>query len=328
MKKFSGRRPKKDRRGSRPGRARSSAPAPGTLENEPRSPLVRLNKLLAANGIASRRHADQLIRAGRVTIDGAIVSELGTKVDPAVHRVEIDGVILSSAGERHRYYLLNKPSGVVCTTDAREARPRAVDLITDKKKGRIYTVGRLDEESVGLVILTNDGDFANLVTHPRYGVPKTYRAEVSGHVQDEHLERMIEGVRLSDGKARFSKVKLLHSAEKRSLLLVTLREGMNREVRRVLAALGFPTIRLRRVSIGRVNERGLKVGHWRVLERREVEELSALATEFEGRKTAFPARRARAGARDAIPPRIVEGDADDELVIPEKGARRGRRPRH
>lgn len=118
---------------------------------------IRLNRYLALNGIASRRHADRLIEEGGVMVDGEIVTELGIKIDPARQRVEVDGVVLRPEGEQRRYYLLNKPEGVVCTSDPRENRPRAVDLIADRRKGRIYTVGRLDEDTTGLVILTNDG---------------------------------------------------------------------------------------------------------------------------------------------------------------------------
>ena len=146
--------------------------------------LVRLNRYLALNGIASRRKADELIAEGDVMVDEQIVTELGLKIDPTRHRVEVDGVILKPEGERKHYYLLNKPSGVVCTNDRREHRPRAADMILDKKKGRIYTVGRLDEDTTGLVLLTNDGDFAYRISHPRYGIKKVYRVTVAGKITE------------------------------------------------------------------------------------------------------------------------------------------------
>jgi 23S rRNA pseudouridine2605 synthase len=181
--------PKQDRPGrSRPEQARSQSQDPavqdpedgGDSEPEPEDAsagaggTVRLNKYLADHGIASRRKCDELIAKGKVTVDGAICTELGTKIDPAAQEIDVDGVVLRPERTEPRYYLLHKPRGVVCTNERREARMRAIDLITDPSKGRIYTVGRLDEESTGLILLTNDGEFANRIAHPRYGVTKTY----------------------------------------------------------------------------------------------------------------------------------------------------------
>lgn len=236
----------------------------------PDAPGLRLNKFLAQNGVASRRGADALIAGGHVTVDGKIVTELGRRVDPEREKVEVDGVVLRAGGERLAYYLLNKPAGVVCTNDPRENRPRAVDLITDKEKGRIYTVGRLDEDTEGLVILTNDGEFANKISHPRYGVKKTYWVDVRGRVLDESIAEMRRGVRLSDGWCAFERVEVLKRGPSRSILLVTLSEGKNREVRRVLAALELPVRTLRRVEIGPLSDRRLKTGRWRRLTRAEV----------------------------------------------------------
>ena len=139
-------------------------------------------------------------------VDGHIVTTLGTKIDPFSQRVEIDGVVLKPEGVSSRYYLLNKPTGVLCTSDPREGRRRAIDMITDRKAGRIFTVGRLDEDSSGLILLTNDGEFANLVAHPRYGVPKLYKVVVRGRVEDEDVAKARKGVRLSDGSASFESV--------------------------------------------------------------------------------------------------------------------------
>ena len=236
---------------------------------------VRLNKFLAQNGITSRRGADVLIAKGQVQVDGRIVTELGTRIDPLRSRVEVGGVVLQPQGERPRYYLLNKPCGVVCTNDPREARPRAIDLIRDKQRGRIYTVGRLDEDTEGLVILTNDGEFANRISHPRYGVQKTYWVDVRGRVSDEQLEAMRKGVRLSEGWAGFEHVLVRRRHDERSILQVTLGEGKNREVRRVLAALGLPVRTLRRIAIGELSDRRLKTGQWRPLSRAEVGSLLA-----------------------------------------------------
>jgi len=254
------------------------------------SELVRLNKFLADNGIASRRKADQLIVEGEVMIDGEIVTELGYKVDPHSQRVEIDGVVLRPEGARHNYYLLNKPAGVVCTSDPRETRPRAIDLITDRKRGRIFPVGRLDEETVGLLILTNDGDFSNRLSHPRYQVSKTYRVQVDGWVTDDHIRKLREGVRVAAFRADFENVKLLKRGDRSSSVLVTLREGRNREIRRVFARLGLNVRKLRRVAIGSLTERGLKIGHWRPLTRGEIDELLAISAAADPKARKGPGR--------------------------------------
>ena len=259
---------------------------------------IRLNRYLALNGIASRRRADELIEAGEVMVDGEIVTELGHKVDATSQRVEVDGVVLRPEGELQRYYLLNKPTGVICTNDPREGRRRAIDLITDRKKGRIYTVGRLDEDSIGLVILTNDGDFANYVSHPRYGVDKVYRVTVRGKVTPETVDKLRRGVRLSDFKARFDRIRVLKRSELRSIVLLTLEEGRNREIRRAFARLGHTVKELRRVQIGGLTERGLKVGHWRPLTRDEVRGLLDHAT---GRRDGATGPRGR--KRDERPRR-------------------------
>jgi 23S rRNA pseudouridine2605 synthase len=240
-------------------------------DEEPRR--VRLNKYLADHGVASRRRCDELIAAGKVSVDDQIVTELGLKVDPDRQRVEIDGVVLKPETARHKYYLLHKPKGVLCTNERREARPRAIDLITDPDKGRIYTVGRLDEESTGLILLTNDGEFANRVAHPRYGVTKTYLVKVRGRIDGEAIERVKNGVRLSEGRTSPAFVKVLKRANDFSLLTVTLNEGKNREVRRVFAAVGYKVLQLRRTHIGTLSDRSLRDGEWRPLLRAEVQEL-------------------------------------------------------
>lgn len=256
---------------------------------------IRLNKLIALNGLASRRRADELIQGGAVMIDGKIVTDLGVKVDPAVQRVEVDGVVLKPEGERHRYYLLNKPAGVVCTNEERELRPRAIDLISDKRKGRIYTVGRLDEETTGLVILTNDGEFAYKISHPRHGVSKTYQVVVAGRIADEDVRKLRTGVRLAEFKTDFDRVNLVKRSERQSVLQVVLGEGRNREVRRAFARLGLRVKALRRTNIGPVDERGLKPGHWRLLTKHEIETLTRLSDGAE--PPAEPRRRPQRGTR-------------------------------
>jgi 23S rRNA pseudouridine2605 synthase len=255
---------------------------------------VRLNKFLADCGVASRRKCDELIARGHVSVDGRVVSELGARVDPAAQRVEVRGETLDPDRVRPRYYLLNKPAGVICTNDAREARTRAVDLIDDRKKGRIYTVGRLDEDTTGLVLLTNDGDFANRVMHPRYGVAKTYRVRLRGGIDDAALGAAREGVRLAEGRTGGMRAVVVDRNDRSSELLVTLREGLNREVRRVFAKLGYKVHSLHRERIGELTDRGLKIGQWRPLVRAEVERLLHPAP-VRGERERIRGRRERTG---------------------------------
>lgn len=267
-------------------------------EDEEVVALVRLNKYLADNGIASRRKADELIATGEVMVDGEIVTTLGAKIDPLKQRVEVDGVVLKPEGARHRYYLLNKPTGVVCTSDPREDRRRAIDMITDRKAGRIFTVGRLDEDSSGLILLTNDGEFANLVAHPRYEVPKLYKVIVRGRVEDDALSKARQGVRLSDSKASFESVSLRKRGARQTTLLVGLKEGRNRQIRRVFARLGHKVTDLARVRIGNLTDRGLKKGQWRPLLREEVEEMIGIARgEIEPRRVNQGGSKRRTSAK-------------------------------
>jgi len=275
---------------------------PGGLGDpgDPGAPAaVRLNKFLADNGVASRRRCDELIAEGKVTIDGETVTALGTRVDPERQAVEIDGFVLKPGTTRRRYYLLNKPAGVVCTNEARELRPRAIDLITDPRKGRIYTVGRLDEESKGLILLTNDGAFAQRITHPSFGIEKTYLVRVLGRIDDAALQKIRHGIHLSEGRTAGARVIVEQRQRESSYLSVTIHEGMNREIRRAFARVGFKVTELKRVRIGALTDRGLKIGRWRELARNEVAALLVNAPPA----AAAPARRGggRRGAGQGRP---------------------------
>jgi 23S rRNA pseudouridine2605 synthase len=268
------------RRGASPplqGKSRRPEDAAEELGNG--TDLVRLNKYLASHGIASRRGCDELIAEGGVSIDDHIVTDLGIKVDPSTQRIEVDGVTLRPEGVRHRYYLLNKPSGVVCTNSERELRPRAVDLITDRDKGRVFTVGRLDEDTTGLILITNDGDFANRVMHPRYGIDKTYLVLVQGRIDDAAVAKIRDGVHLSDGRTSGARVLVQKRTATASKLVVTIKEGKNREVRRVFARTGYKVTDLKRIRVGHLTDRGLKPGSWRPLRRNEILELLAGPTQ-------------------------------------------------
>ena len=281
--------------------------------------LVRLNKYLADRGIASRRKCDEMIAKGKVSVDGEPVSVLGTKIDPERQSVEVDGVVLKPGTLRKRYYLLNKPRGVICTNEKREARPRAVDLIGDRDKGRIYTVGRLDEDSQGLILLTNDGEFTHLVSHPKSGVPKTYVVKIRGRIESEAVARLRSGVHLAEGRTAPAAVRIEQRTFTSSTLRVTLREGKNREVRRIFASLGFKVTHLRRTHIGPLSDRRLKEGTWRPLTRAEVAELIAVASD---RKLADEVM-----SRAASPARPRRGGRPKRSLQPAPGKHGARPPR-
>ena len=247
---------------------------------------VRLNKYLADHGIASRRKCDELITSGMVLVDGEPVVTLGTRIDPTTQTVEASGTVLKpEAVLEKRYYLLNKPKGVVCTNQTREQRERAVDLVNDKAKGRIYTVGRLDEESEGLILLTNDGDFAHRVMHPSFGIEKSYRVKLRGQLEGEALDRVRDGVQLAEGKTGGARVTVRKRGRDYTHVVVTLHEGMNREIRRVFAKVGYKVMSPERSRIGNLTGRGLRSGWWRRLKPTEVKDLLAGAPAQEERDT-------------------------------------------
>lgn len=229
---------------------------------------VRLQKVLAAAGVASRRACEELIGEGRVEVNGRVVTEQGVRVDPDRDVIRVDGSRIPPP-RRHLYLVFNKPRGVVSTMDDPEGRPTLRDYLTGRRE-RLFHVGRLDTDTDGLLILTNDGDFAHRLAHPSYQVPKTYLAEVSGVVTRATIAQLRSGVTLDDGPVAFSSVKLDSTAADRSLIKITLHEGRNRIVRRTMEAVGHPVRRLSRIGIGPVRLGTLKVGELRDLTREEL----------------------------------------------------------
>lgn len=230
---------------------------------------IRLQKALAAAGVASRRASEQLIDQGRVEVNGSVVMEQGTRVDPLRDVIRVDGSRIPPP-RRHRYMVLNKPRGVVSTMDDPEGRPALADFLPRGNKDRLFHVGRLDTDSDGLILLTNDGDFAHRMSHPSWEVPKTYMVEVTGVMDNKTIKRIEKGVTLDDGPVRPDRVKLVSRSPKQSLVLVTLHEGRNRVVRRLMDAVGHPVDRLARVAIGPVKLGQLPVGESRDLTRDEL----------------------------------------------------------
>ena len=252
--------------------------------------MERLNKLLAHAGLGSRRHCEELITAGRVSVDGRTVRDLGTKVDPVQQRVAVDGRPVRL--ERHVYWLVNKPRGYLCTNYDPAGRPLAVDLVPHVRQ-RVYTVGRLDEDSEGLLLLTNDGELAHRLMHPRYGVEKTYIVQVAGNPHRDELQQLLKGVWLSDGHVHARRVRRLRHQGESTWLEIVLNEGKNREIRRMLARLGHKVMRLRRIALGRVYLGRLGVGKSRPLKHDELEGLRRVA---EGIRRRDQRRKVPAGA--------------------------------
>jgi 23S rRNA pseudouridine2605 synthase len=232
----------------------------------------RLHKVLANSGVASRRACEQLIAAGQVTVDGEIVTEMGFKVDPAKNKIMFGGQRIKPP--RPITLILNKPNKTVTTTKD-EAGRRTVMQYVQHIKERVYPVGRLDWDSEGLLVMTNDGDLANLLTHPRYGVARTYHVVVRGELKPDILERMQKGVWLSEGKTGPIKILIKKRDRESAVVEVTVHEGMNREVRRVFARFGLKVKHLKRLRVGPLMLGHLPTGAIRVLTPQEVESLRA-----------------------------------------------------
>jgi 23S rRNA pseudouridine2605 synthase len=232
---------------------------------------VRLQKVLAQAGIASRRACEALISEGRVEVNSEVVLEQGRRVDPERDVIRVDGARIPPP-RRHRYLALNKPRGVVATMDDPEGRRTIADLLDTRqlRNERLFHVGRLDTDSEGLLIMTNDGDLAQRLAHPSFEVPKTYIAEVAGVVSEQTLKRLRRGITLEDGPVKPTSVKIVSSVGDKTLLKITLQEGRNRIVRRTMEAVGHPVRRLSRIGIGPVRLGNLKVGEYRELTREEL----------------------------------------------------------
>jgi 23S rRNA pseudouridine2605 synthase len=258
----------------------------------------RLNKALAHAGYGSRRQVEELILAGRVSLDGRTVRELGTRVRPG-QKITVDGA--SAKQEKLTYWLVYKPRGYLCTNFDPSGRPRVIDLVPQISQ-RVYTVGRLDENSEGLILLTNDGDLANRLMHPRFGVEKTYQVQVAGHPTTADLRQLLDGVWISEGRVRAKKVRRLKSQGASTWLRIILSEGKNREIRRMLAKLRHKVLALRRVAIGPIKAPALQPGKSRRLRGDEVQALRDAAHREKQKAKEHGSRSAgqkRAGKRES-----------------------------
>ncbi len=227
----------------------------------------RLQKVLAAAGLGSRRQCEELITTGRVEVDRRVITELGSRASPAEQEIRVDGVPLPRP--KLVYFAVNKPVGVLSTNRDPSGRPRVIDLLPTKDI-RLFTIGRLDLHSEGLILATNDGELANRLTHPRYGVAKTYRVVVAGRPDREVLAKLRGGVRLAEGLARAERVEIKSSHKDSTVLEMILREGKNREIRRILAQLGHKVLRLTRIAVGPVRSGAMPPGASRRLTHEEV----------------------------------------------------------
>jgi 23S rRNA pseudouridine2605 synthase len=225
--------------------------------------LVRLQKLLASSGVASRRKCEELMLAGEVEVDGEVVTRLGTKVDPATAVIRVSGKRLPPPSP-HVYLVLNKPRGVVSTMSDPEGRRTLGDLVAERPE-RLFHVGRLDTDTSGLIVLTNDGDFAQRLAHPSYEVDKTYVAEVEGEVTKATLTRLTDGVTLEDGPVAVSRTRIVQRGTGKTIVELVIHEGRNRIVRRLLDHVGHPVTRLTRTRLGPVRLGQLKAGEMRDL---------------------------------------------------------------
>jgi 23S rRNA pseudouridine2605 synthase len=246
----------------------------------------RIQKVLANAGVASRRNVEEMVQQGRVAVNGRVVTELPILIDPEKDKVTVDDEpvkLKGKAAERRVYIVMNKPKGVYSTNVAQGEQTRAIDLLPPDFPARVYPVGRLDAESKGLLLLTNDGELTNQLTHPRYGIPKTYRAMVDGFVQNNAVEELSRGVWLADPKSGKgfktgrTHVRIVKRSRDKSQLELTLREGRNRQVRRMLARLGHKVRDLTRIKMGPLTLQGLGPGEFRPLTSRELRELREMA---------------------------------------------------
>lgn len=286
---------------------------------------MRLQKILAAAGLGSRRQCEELIETGRVEVDRELVTELGAKADPETQEVRVDGVKLPKT--RLVYFMVNKPPGIISTSNDPSGRPRVIDLVP--YDGRVFTVGRLDKSSEGLILVTNDGDLADRLTHPRYGVDKTYKVEVAGSLDRKDLAPLLKGIRLAEGMARAVAAKVVRQYKHSTLLEIVLSEGRNREVRRILARIGHKVERLQRIAIGPLRLGELPLGQSRPLERDELKTLKQASRGSTGSKTKPKLRRGPKKPARAMPPQppartVIGGDTSGAAA--RKGAAGKPRP--
>ena len=243
------------------------------MKSNPIEPALRLQKVLAQAGLASRRQAEEWIRAGRVSVNGRTVTELGLKINPGVQRIEVDGQAIPFY-EYQVYYLFYKPKGVLSTLMDPQGRPTLQDFLTQARiRERVFPVGRLDWDAEGLMLLTNDGELAQALQHPKFQVPKSYRIKVRGIPSDEALKRLQTGIKLPSGKKHAADCERIKVGEDRAWLMITIREGEKHQVKDMLSAVGHPVLAIKRVALGPLSLGRLVPGELRPLSAKEIQAL-------------------------------------------------------
>jgi 23S rRNA pseudouridine2605 synthase len=236
--------------------------------------MQRLQKVLAAAGIDSRRNCEELILDGVVRVNRNVVDELPAFVDPKKDLITVNGKRIHFADKV--YYLLNKPKGIICTNSDPQGRKKAIDFIDCPE--RIFCVGRLDIDTIGAIILTNDSELTNRLTHPKFELPKTYEVKLKGRIDGESIEKLKKGVWLSEGKTGKSSVKVIKRTHSESLIEVVIRQGLNRQVRRIMARVGFKVMSLKRTKIGNITTKGMQIGQFKKLTKGQVDYLMKITT--------------------------------------------------
>lgn len=250
-------------------RREAQKPAPTKKKSGPE----RLQKILANAGVSSRRKAEELILLGSVSVNGKMVNTLGSSADPAVDVISVDGKVLDLESIKKQYFVLNKPRGYIASTEDPQGRPTVMDLMKRSGGERIYPVGRLDYASEGLLLFTNDGDFAHRMMHPSSQIPRTYMVKIKGAVPDDVITSIREGVHLSDGFVKPMRVRKSDRLHNKEWIEIVLTEGKNLELRRIFALFHMEVDRLRRVAIGTLDIDSVPVGKFRDLSRAEVDAL-------------------------------------------------------
>jgi 23S rRNA pseudouridine2605 synthase len=269
--------PRRGPRRTKPGHDQEAPAGPRSDDDTERA--ERLQKALARAGVASRRAAEQMIVDGRVRVNDAVVKELGTKIDPAKDLVRVDGrliQVMPAEAQEKVYFLLNKPTGFLTTTKDDRGRRTVMDLVRAASAARIYPVGRLDYDAEGALLLTNDGELANLLTHPRYHVPKTYHAKVKGVPREEDLDKLRRGITLEDGPTKPAHVEVIQRTRVNTWIEITVTEGRNRLIKRMFWRIQHPVLKLVRTKFGALDTEGLRVGEYRELEPKELAQLRSI----------------------------------------------------
>ncbi|MEO1995540.1 MAG: pseudouridine synthase [Planctomycetaceae bacterium] len=269
----------------------------GKSETTDQNASVRLELFLSSSGIGARRKCAEYIRAGRVSVDGQVVSEPGCRIQEVTQVVRFDGEQVRY--EVKRYFVVNKPTGYLCTDRDPEGRPRAVDLVPLRSKTRLFTVGRLDESSQGLLLVTNDGYLANRLAHPRYEVTRTYRVQVAGIPDSTTLMKLRRGMYFADGKLQVRAARKLKTQGKSSYIELDMREGRNREIRRLLSRVGHKVIKLERIAFGPLRLARLGVGCARELKTDEVARLRLFVADSRKSKSSGTAKSADRQAKSS-----------------------------